>query len=332
MELTSFGRLCAALALASFVLAGTPQAAGKELTFATGSVTSDDYQLGAAWSNALIAGKSEFRIVPIESGTVRGLRNLALGKADLATIGAPHFQDAINRTGSYKEDPPEIVAKYKDLRVLFATDSGFAQYVTRSESPIRRFTDLKGKRVAIGRPGGNAGRVSQLLFEAHGIKPDDLKPQYLDYGPALDQLGNNQIDATLVWGGIPHAALDNASRGNRLRFVSPDEGSLEAFRRVVTNGQYYVYRTVSPERVKEAYGDRIVADGPVRFWTFPFMVMVHKDMPEATAHAITKALWDNIAEIRKASAALALLDAKSALEGISAEVHPGAQKYFKNAK
>ncbi|HEY8368599.1 MAG TPA: TAXI family TRAP transporter solute-binding subunit [Thermodesulfobacteriota bacterium] len=324
-----------AATLTVLTLAASPApAAARELVMATVSLTSDDFQLATAWSNILRRSGLGYTITPVETGTVRGMRSLAQGKVDITVIGAPHYLDAIGRTGSYKEDPPELSARYTDMRVLFAMDSGMAQYVVRADSGIRRFADLKGKTVAIGRPGGNAGHVSTILLRVHGLDAEkgEIRLQYLDYGPALDQLGNGQIDATLVWGGIPQAALDNASRSHRLRFISPDAESLAPFRAAVTNGANYVYRTVPARTLAEAYGGRIEADDPVRFWTFPFMIMVRKDLPEDVAYTITKVFWENVEEVRRASAALRTLDIRNALEGLSAELHPGAARYFKEKK
>lgn len=335
MRLSAFTRLAVSrLAVAALAVAAAPFAApavqAKELVMATVSLTSDDFQLAAAWANILVRGKSDLRITPVETGTVKGLRNVAQGKADLSLIGAPHYLDATSRGGSFKDDPENLVAAYRDMRVLFAMDTGMAQYVVRAAAGIKTLHDLKGKKVSIGRPGGNAGRVSTILFQVHGLEVDkDYTPQYLDFGPALEQLGNGQIDAALVWGGLPQSGIDNASRGNRLRFVSPDADSLTSFQAAITNGAHYLYRSIPGSRVKAAYNDRVDTDDVVRFWTFPFMVMVRADMPEDTAYALSKALWENVDEVRSSSAALGLLDIERATQGLSAPLHPGAARYLK---
>lgn len=303
-------------------------AAAAEFVMATVSLTSEDFQLAMAWSDVLGQRNTGIRITPVATGTVKGLRNMAQGRADLSLIGAPHYLDAINREGSFKEDTPELVAAYKNLRVLFAIDTGMGQYVVRADSPIRTLSDLKGRRVSIGRPGGNAGRVSVALFKVHGADAErgEVNTEYLDYGPSLDRLGNGQIDATLVWGGIPQSGIDQASRNTPLRFLSPDPASLPALQGTISNGAHYLYRTIPAARIKEAYGERVVSDGDVVFWTFPFMVMVRADMPEQTAHGLCRAFWDNVGRVRASSAALALIDLGTAANGLSAELHPGARR------
>ncbi|HYH19456.1 MAG TPA: TAXI family TRAP transporter solute-binding subunit [Azospirillum sp.] len=324
----SLFRVAALAAVLATTLLRPATAAATELVMATVSLTSDDFQLAMAWSDVLAQKDTGLRITPVATGTVKGLRNLSQGRADLSLVGAPHFLDAINREGSFKDDPPGLVDSYKGLRVLFAIDTGMGQYVVRADSPIRTLADLQGKRVSIGRPGGNAGRVSTLLFKVHGaeVGRGGVHAEYLDYGPSLERLGNGQIDATLVWGGIPQAGIDQASRSTRLRFVSPDPDSLPALQAAITNGAHYLYRTIPAERIKEVYGGRVDSDGDVRFWTFPFMVMARADMPEQTAYTICRTFWTNADKVRASSAALALVDLSTAAQGLSAELHPGARR------
>ena len=210
------------------------------------------------------------------------------------------------------------------MQILFAIQTGGAQYVTRVDSNIKAIADLKGKKVAIGAPGGNMGRVSTVLFKLYGLDAEkgDVKAQYLEYGAALEALGNNQLDAVAVWGGVPQSGVYNASRANRLRFVSPDAAKLPELQKALTNGAYYVFREVAPADIKAAYGDAVLAEAPMRLWTFPMMVIVSKEMPADTAYTLVKELWERIEEVKASSNTLALLDVKVALDNVSAPVHP----------
>ncbi len=328
--------LLAALAVGFNTLPSSRAAAADatELVMATVSLTSEDFQLAMAWSTVLADTHTPLRITPVATGTVKGLRNLVQKRADLTLIGAPHYLDAVKQEGSFKDDPSALVETYKTLRVLFAIDTGMGQYVTRADGPIRSFADMKGRKVGIGRPGGNAGRVSMALFKVHGLDAakGDVRPEYLDYGVALDQLANGQLDVATVWGGVPQPGLDQASRSNALRLISPAADSLPALQEALTNGQHYVYRTISAERIQAAYEGRVLTDGPVRMWTFPFMVMVRADMPEEQAYTLCSRFWDNVEQVRGGSAALALIDIANAAQGLSAELHPGSRRCLSERK
>lgn len=317
--------------LAVLFALGIGPASAKELVIGTIGLTGDTYQMAIAWSNLILKRGGDLKLTPVEGGgTNKMMRSIAAGRMDIGFIGAPHYRDAVDKTGGFKEEPDDMVATYKTMQTLFAIQTGGAQYVTRVDSNIKTMADFKGKKVAIGAPGGNMGRVSTMLFKLYGLDAEkgDIKAQYLEYGAALEALGNNQLDAVAVWGGVPQAGVYNASRANKLRFVSPDAAKLPEFQKALTNGDYYVFREVSPADIKAAYGDAVAADAPMHLWTFPMMVIVNKDMPKDTAYALVKEFWEQIAEVKASSNTLSLLDPKVALENVSAEVHPGAARYF----
>jgi hypothetical protein len=312
-------------------LAWVGPSSAKELVIGTIGLTGDTYQLAVAWSNLILKKGGDLKLTPVDGGgTNKMMRSIAAGRMDIGFIGAPHYRDAVDKSGGFKEEPDDLVAAYKTMQILFAIQTGGAQYVTRVDSNIRTLADFKGKKVAIGAPGGNMGRVSTVLFKLYGLDAEkgDVKAQYLEYGAALEALGNNQLDAVAVWGGVPQSGVYNASRANKLRFVSPDAAKLPEFQKSLTNGAYYVFREVAPADIKAAYGDAVLAEAPMRLWTFPMMVIVGKEMPADMAYALVKELWDQIAEVKASSNTLALLDIQVALDNVSAPVHPGAARYF----
>ncbi len=313
------------LCFASSVLA-------KEIVVNAVAPTSDDYALAVVWSNlqAQTGGKNSLTVV--DNGTVKGLRLLAQKRIDVSVLGAPHYLDAISKKGKFKDDPDRLVKNYKSMSALFAIRTSAGQYVARDDSGIKKFTDLRGKRFAIGRPGGNAGRVTKSLLQVHGIEMEkETDAQYLKYTQAFESMSNNTMDATFVWGGIPQAAIDNASRMMKLRFISPDPSKLKEFRNLITNGDYYVFQNVPAETLKKAYGGRVEVASDIQFWTFPFMFMVNDSMSNDVAYEITKTLWSHIDEVNQTSLALSLVSPDTALDSLSAKIHPGAARYFKEA-
>lgn len=320
------------LAVAGLVgFASVSAAKAEDLVFSAVGPTTQDYQMAVVWSNLLNEAGGDTKMTVVDNGSVKGLRQVASKQADIVAIGSPHYKDATQNSGSFKEDPANLVAEYKNMSTLFAITTSAAQYVALVDSNVKSISDFKGKTLAIGRPGGNAGRVTHSLFKVHGVDLEggDADGQYLKYGPAMEQMANGTMDATLVWGGVPQAAVENASRQMKLRFVSPDPEKLDEFRSNITNGEYYVFQKVPKAVLDKAYEGRIEADETEYFWTFPFMMVVRDDMPEETAYNIVKTFWENIEKINATSPALALITKEGALEALSAKVHPGAARYYK---
>ncbi len=323
--------LATAMIAVPFGIGSVAAVSAEEVIFSAVGPTTQDYQMAVAWSNLLADTGSDLKMTVVDNGSVKGLRQVAQGQADIVAIGAPHYKDATQGGGKFKDDPANLVEKYDDMSVLFAITTSAAQYIARVDSDVTSIPQFEGKTLAIGRPGGNAGRVTTALFKVHGIdlEAGDADGQYLKYQPALEQMANGTMDATLVWGGVPHAAVDNASRQMELRFVSPDPAMLEDFRSNITNGEYYVFQKVPPEVLNQAYEGRVTVDGPAYFWTFPFMMVVRDDMSDDAAYELVKTFWENIGTINGMSPALALITKDGALEALSAKVHPGAARYYK---
>ncbi len=53
------------------------------------------------------------------------------------------------------------------------------------------------------------------------------------------------------------------------------------------------------------------------------------DVPEAVVYAVTKEVFENLEEFKKLHPAFEVLTRESMLQGLSAPLHPGAEKYFK---
>ena len=314
----------------AFFITAPLSAVAKEIVVSAVSPTSDDYALSVVWSNLIAKQGGDLSLTVVDNGTVKGLRRLAQGRVDVSIIGAPHFKDATQKSGKFKEDPDKLVKKYSDARALFAIRTSAGQYIVRADAEINDFKDFEGKTFAIGRPGGNAGRVTKAMLAAHGVDmKKDADGQHLKYGPALEQMANGSMHGTFVWGGTPHAAVDNASRQMKLMFVSPDPAMMGAFRGSITNGEFYVLKKIPSQAIQDAYGGRVLDNGDQYQWTFPFMFVVDKGMDDDTAYTLTKSLWDNIEEVNKTSLALSLITVDGATEALSAEMHPGAARYFK---
>lgn len=321
---TSALLLLVAISFPSFVDAKTT------LTMAAMGAATDTYMVAVGWSNVLNKINSEIAITPLEGGGVVMLaRGMAQGKWDISFISTPHYINALAGKGDFEKDPEDLREKYKDFRALFGVTSGMGMYVVRADSGIKKIIDLKGKKVAIGRPGGGGAKLTPIIFKAHGLEANDYQAEFLDPEPALDEMRNNRLDCAAVWGGVPQASLFNFSRQFPIYLLSFQKDAFQRFQGLVPQGSNYALRTYTSEDLKKGYGTGLVQEGEVNFWTFPMQVIVRKDMPEEIAYKIVKAFWENLENIKATGLALASLNKDDALESLSSQFHPGAVKYFK---
>jgi uncharacterized protein len=125
------------LGLAAFIALGVYQASKvRTLRVAAGSATGDSYILCAALKKVVERHNSRVRLDVVETaGTVENLRMLEANSADIAVAQA--------------DVTPGPSAQ--SVAVLF--DDTF-QLLVHAPSPIRNFADLRGKRIALARNGG----------------------------------------------------------------------------------------------------------------------------------------------------------------------------------
>jgi len=319
-----------AVCLFELVALAVPAQAQKTLTMAAMGGTSDTYMVAVGWSNVLKRINSDISITPLEGGGVVMLaRGMAQGKWDISYISTPHYLDALQGKGQFDKDPADLQDKYKTFRSLFGVTSGLGMYVVRADSNIKEYTDLKGKKVAIGRPGGGGAKIGPVILKAHGLEENDYKAEFLDPGPALDEMRNNRLDCAAVWGGIPQSSIYEFSRQIPVHFPSFKKDAFEKFKKMMPNGDQFILRSYMAEDLKKGYGSGVVQEGEVNFWTFQMQVIVREDMPEDVAYKIVKAFWENLADIKATGAALANMNKDDSLESLSAKLHPGALKYYK---
>lgn len=319
-------------AFASMVLLG--EAKVSEVRLAAITITSDTYMLGVGWSNVLRKYVPDVRMAVLEKGgTMKLLRGLVNKEWEIGYIGSPHLSCA--KEGALLFEPEKEYSKekyYDPTRVLFAIPSGHCNYVVRADSDIYRITDFKGKKVHLGQAGGFGGMMTIGVFKAEGLDIDkgDYEAIYVPTAQAADQLRDKTgLDDALIWGGIPQPLIAELSSKIPIRLIGMTKGGFERFQKDFVAGPYTLLRTLSPEKIKEAYGGRVVNTEPVYAWTIPMMVIVHKDMDEELAYTLVKTFWEHLDEVKSVSIQLEVITLEAALKNLSAPLHPGALRYYK---
>ena len=97
---------------------------------------------------------------------------------------------AYTASGAYEGKEPA-----SDLRALMRLWPNYVQLVTTANTGIKSVNDLKGKRVGVGAANSGVEINARMILAAYGITYDDITPDYLAYGEAIDNMKNGQCDA-----------------------------------------------------------------------------------------------------------------------------------------
>ena len=119
---------CAAVAFGVTLSLANPAQADSQMTIAALGETSDTYQLAVGWSNALNKAGADVKLTPLGGGgTVKVMRGVAQGSWDIGFLSSPHYLHATGGKKNFKDDPPELIEKYKNVRALFGITTGFSR-------------------------------------------------------------------------------------------------------------------------------------------------------------------------------------------------------------
>jgi TRAP transporter TAXI family solute receptor len=198
----------------------------------------------------------------------------------------------------------------------------YMHLVTLAGSGIDSVTDLRGRVVSLGSPGGGGTVQAERILAAAGLDHRrDLRAQNLGVAQAVDALKDGKLDAFFWSGGLPTAAvLDLVNTAGISARLLPLDGVLPALQQRHGNDLYYA--AVIPRAVY-----RLDADVPVV--AVANMLVVSEAMPEALAYDITRVLFDQQPTLATIHPQARELGLATALTGATIPFHPGAIRYYR---
>ncbi|MCX6053376.1 MAG: TAXI family TRAP transporter solute-binding subunit [Chloroflexi bacterium] len=157
-------------------------------------------------------------------GSIDNLKLLVSGKAQL--IFAHDYHVAKINQGLL----PAVSTDKVPVRVVMGLYEQPLQIVIRKDSGITNLSDLRGKRVSTGVPGGCAEEMAGFVLTTMGIDIDkDIQREKMDVIPSATALKENKIDAFFWTGAIPTATIANlfTEIGSEVSLLSIDTSSAE---------------------------------------------------------------------------------------------------------
>jgi uncharacterized protein len=126
-----------------------------------------------------------------------------------------------------------------DLAMAAPMNAGPLFFIVRAESSIRSFSDLRGRRLAVGLRTSGMVQHAHGLFGALGMSFSDFTPVYLDFAAGAEALAAGDVDAQFQCP-IPNPVMTELAQRVSLRVLPYEPGQLEA----VLGAVPYYRRTV----------------------------------------------------------------------------------------
>jgi len=253
------------------------------------------------------ANGSVANVNAIQSGTAES----GLAQSDVAYWG-------FNGTGVFDGKD-----KLDKLRFLASLYPEHIHVVLPKDSTVQDLKELEGKRVGVGLPASGAQVGALLILEAVGLKKNEnFTAEELNTAQSAERIQDGQLDAFLTVTGAPSSGIAQLASIAGLRLLSiPDEVQ----QAVIETAPFYFTSPITANTYEgQDYDVSTLAVGAQ--W------LVSADQSEDLVYGITKALWnDTSAKLLSNHAKGKDVTAESALDGRGIPLHPGAEKYYKEA-
>jgi hypothetical protein len=305
----------ATAAAAALLLAPGAGRAQEFVNVLTGGTSGVYYPLGVALSEIYADGIEGARTqVQATKASVENLNLLQAGRGEIAFSLGDSIQLALE--GDAEAGFPAPLDKLRGVAAIYPN---FIQIVASADSGVETLEDLRGKSLSVGAPASGTELNARAIFAAAGLSYDDLgRVEYLPFAESVELIKNRQLDATLQSAGLGVASIRDLAASVPITVVAVPVEVVEAI------GSPYVAATIPAGTYDGQEADVATA-------TVGNFLVTHADVPEETVYQMTKLLFDNLDRLRAAHAAAEGIDPAVALEGMPVELHPGAERYFREA-
>ncbi|WP_372573899.1 TAXI family TRAP transporter solute-binding subunit [Ruegeria jejuensis] len=313
-----FGKLgLASLATAAFM---APAAMAEEfITIGTGSVTGVYYPTGGAICRLVNKGRKEHGIrcsVESTGGSVYNIETIREGELEFGVVQSDWQHHAFNGSSKFEDDGP-----FENLRAVFSVHPEPFTVVARADAGIANFEDLKGKRVNIGNPGSGQRGTMELLMEEMGWSKDDFElASELKAAEQSAALCDNQIDAMIYTVGHPAGSIQEATTACDSVLVNV---AGDVVNKLVDENSFYRTATIPGGMYRGNDQDASTFGVAATF-------VSSADVSDEAVYAVVSSVFENFDDFKKLHPAFTNLTPEEMIvEGLSAPLHPGAAKYYK---
>ncbi len=315
-RMTSVAMLAAALAFAG--LAEPAGAQQKFITIGTGGVTGVYYAVGGAICRLMNKDRQTTGIrcsVESTGGSVFNVNAIKSGELDFGLSQSDVQYNASKGEAQFKD------GAISDLRAVFSVHPEPFTVLARPDAGITKFEDFKGKRFNVGNPGsGTRASMEQLLQQMGWTLTDFSLAAELKADEQGTALCDNKIDGFFYGVGHPSAAIQDPTTACGAKLIPLTGKAVDA---LVAKYPYYAEATIPGGMYKNN-------PEPTKTYGVLATVVSSAKVSDDVVYTLVKSVFENFDEFKKLHPAFANLDAKAMIKnGLSAPMHPGAVKYYK---
>ena len=288
------------------------------VSIGTGGVTGVYYPTGGAICRLVNKNRKTHGIrcsAESTGGSIYNINTIRAGELEFGVAQSDWQYHAFNGTSKFEDQ-----GKFEKLRAVFSVHPEPVTILARGDAGISNVTDLKGKRVNIGNAGSGTRGTWDVMEAAMGWSRDDLKlASELKSAETGQALCDNKIDAYFWLVGHPSALTQETLSTCDAVLVNATGAEIE---KLVSDNSYYRTATIPAGMYNN--------DADITTFGVGATFVTSADVPDEVVYTIVKAVFDNFDDFKKLHPAFGnLKESEMVGDGLSAPLHPGAEKYYK---
>lgn len=293
------------------------------ITIGTGESSDVYYPTGKAIAEIVNEKKDQYGFlcqVEPTGGSVPNVNAVVSGDLQFGMVQSDLQYQAINGLAEWAGKGSQ-----KNLRAVFSIYSEMVTLVAAVDAGIEKIEELRGKRVNIGNPASGHRRNAIDALTAVGINyKTDLTAESFTAAQASGLLQEGKLDAFFYTGGHPNNIVKQALSGSRKTRLIPIAGP--GIDNLIKSYPYY-----AKEKIPASFYAAADLKEDVATFGVKATLITSVKVPENIVYDITREIFENFDNFKTLHPAYALLTKEGMLQSLSAPVHPGAFKYFKQS-
>jgi len=310
--------LVVAICAISTVLVGADAQALKSFRIGTGNTAGTYYPIADIVARTVSTSAALKLEAVTSNGSVANVEAITGGRLESGFSQSDVAYWAYTGTGVFEGKP-----RADELRAIANLYPESVHLVARKGARINTVADLAGKRVSLDEPGSGTLVDARIILAAWNIKEIDIKPVYLKPNQAAEKMKDGSVDAFFFVAGYPTAAITElAASGPGIELVPIDGPNAEKIR-----GEYKFFARddIPANTYKGVDAARTLSVGAQ--W------ITSAKVDAEIIYQVSKGLWADRTrqELADGHAKGKMIATDTALTGIGIPLHPGAERFYREA-
>ena len=302
--------------VASVAVAAAGTASAESLMLMTGPQGGSWYPLGGAIQGIIEKNVPGARMQVAPGAGISNVLGVQTGKADLGFGNGVSSYDGVRGQAPFKSKTDNVC----QVATLYFQ---YFHLVALADAGIKTVGDAKGKALTTQQKGNTGEQMTRDVLKVYGLDYGKLsKVNYGSYTDSVSQLKDGHAQVFGLITTVPASAVMDLAAARDIRVLEVPEDKFKALqklnkgydKRIIKAGSY-------PKQDKDV--------NTIGTWTH---LIASCKLPDDLVYQITKALASNIETLGNVVAAVKGLSVKDMATDVGVPYHPGARKFYQEAK